>query len=160
MPTQRLAHLVREVVKVEGPVHTKVVTRRIVDAAGLSRAGSRIRAAVLQAIAHLVRIRAIKKRGDFLWDENMQTVPLRSHANVPGFTRGLERIAPEEIMLAVQTVVKNGLGMRQEDIPLAACTLLGFGRTSEGMRLQVEQLIEDMLGREQLQKRGDFLVVE
>ncbi|MCI0580401.1 MAG: DUF3320 domain-containing protein [Chloroflexi bacterium] len=161
VPPWQLADWIQEVVKVESPVHVDDVTRRIVDAARVKRTGNRIKTAIQEAIAYAVRSRTIQKRGNFLWDKEMNKLQhVRSHANLPNFTRKIERIAPEEIMLAVQTVVKNGLGMRREAIPLATCTLLGFGRTSEDMRLHVEKLIDKMISQRQLIKRGDSLVVE
>jgi hypothetical protein len=156
LPRSQVVGWIEQVVGVESPIHRDEVIRRIADAAG-RRMGSRIKATLEEAITHAVRIRAIHKRGDFLWNREMK-VQVRSHANTPEYSRRMEQIAPEEVMLAVQTAVQNGLGMRREEIPAAVCSRLGFGRTSEEMRRHIDDLIGQMIGRGQLIKRGDSLV--
>jgi hypothetical protein len=156
LPRDTLVGLVRQVVETEGPVHIDEVRRRIVDAAG-TRLGSRIKAAIDEAIGQSLQARIIHQRGEFLWGREMK-YRVRSHANLPEFNRRMEQIAPEEIKTAVQTVVKNALGMYRDDIPSAVCGFLGFGRTSEEMRRHVDNLVGQMITTGQLNWRGDYLI--
>jgi very-short-patch-repair endonuclease len=156
VPLEQLMGWVQYVVDVEGPVHIDEVRRRIVDAAE-TRLGSRIKAAIDEAVTRAVQLKVIHRRGDFLWNETMK-YRVRSHAAMPEFNRRLEQIAPEEVMMAVRTVVGNALGMYREDIPSAVCGFLGFGRTSEEMRGHVDGLVEEMIATGQLKWRGDYLI--
>jgi very-short-patch-repair endonuclease len=156
LPPNQLASLVQQVVEVEGPVHIDEVRRRIVDAAE-TRLGSRIKTAIDDAIVQAIRSRNIYQRGDFLWGREMK-YRVRSHADMPDFNRRMDQIAPEEVKMAVQTVVGNALGMYRDDIPSAVCSFLGFGRTSEEMRRHVDGLVGQMIAAKQLKWRGDYLI--
>lgn len=147
---------VQQVVEVEGPVHIDEVRRRIVDAAE-TRMGSRIKAAIDEAVAQAVQTRIIHQRGDFLWGREMK-YRVRSHAGVAEFNRRMEQIAPEEVQMAIRRVVENALGIYRDDIPSAVCSFLGFGRTSEEMRRHIDGLVEQMIATKQLKWRGDYLI--
>jgi hypothetical protein len=151
---------VQSIVDVEGPVHINQVAKRIIDAAGVRRVGRRIRHCLEDATDRAERAGRISRRGDFLWQQGMKRPPaVRSHANVPGFVRRLDQIAPEEIMLAVATLVAHSFGMRSQDIAPAVGSLLGYGRTGEEMARQINALVESMVAGRQLVKQGEFLLV-
>jgi very-short-patch-repair endonuclease len=157
----QMAEWIRRVVDAESPVHIDLVARRITDAIGVKRIGHRIRTAIEDGVAHAARAGAIQRRSDFLWKSGMTKAPVvRSHANVLGFTRKIDQIAPEEIKLAIETVVQEALGIQREDIPPAVCSLLGFGRASQDMRGHVDELISQMLLQRELKIRGNSLLVE
>jgi flagellar biosynthesis GTPase FlhF len=160
VPVSQLRHWLLSVVTTEGPVHIEEAMRRIVDAYGVSRLGSRIRAALAEAVDKLRLLGLLEQRGDFLWlPEQVSTVYPRSRANAPDGSRKLELVAPEEIEAAVLEVVDHALGMRLEDIPPAACSLLGFGATSERMREIVNGRIARLQEIGKLVQKGDYLVV-
>ncbi len=50
--------------------------------------------------------------------------------------------------------------MLPEEVPGAACRLLGFGRTSAEMDAVVDALVQEALQSGALVARGDFLVCE
>lgn len=158
---RHLADWMRQVVEVEGPVHFDEVARRIADAAGVMRVGSRIRKALEEAVAYAVRSGHLSRRGPFLWPAGIikKASSVRSHANLQDFSRTIDQIAPEEIMLTIEMVVKSALGMPREEIPPAVCSLLGFGRTSRAMRKHVDKLVGKMVESGELVAQGSFLVV-
>lgn len=148
------------VVTTEGPVHIEEAMRRIVDAYGVKRLGSRIRATLTEAVDKLCLQGVLEQRGDFLWlPDQGGTVHPRSRANVPDGSRKLELIAPEEIETAVLEVVDHALGMRPEDIAPAVCNLLGFGATSGRMRQIVNGRITQLHKVGKLIQKGDYFVV-
>src|SRR6266480_5545445 len=130
---QQFARWIEEVVKVEGPVHTDGVTRRITEAAGVRRIGSRIEAAFAAGVREALRGGRIEQRGKFLSLRGAPLPKVRDRSELPNAYRTLELIAPEEIAEAVLTVVRASLGINLADVPLAVCRLLGFARTSEEM---------------------------
>jgi hypothetical protein len=135
VPLPQLHHWLLSVVTTEGPVHIEEAMRRVLDAYGITRLGPRIRTILADAVEKLHVSQRLQRRGDFLWlPDQVAAVHPRSRANVPAGSRKLELIAPEEIDAAVMQVVEHALGMRPDDIPPAACSLLGFGATSERMR--------------------------
>ncbi|HYI14606.1 MAG TPA: DUF3320 domain-containing protein, partial [Thermomicrobiales bacterium] len=157
IPVERLAGWIVDVVEIESPVHVDDSLRRITDAAGIGRIGSRIRAALDAAIVRASLDGRIEQRGPFLWSAGMSDPPLRDRSALNG--RALQTIAPEEIAVAIRTVVENAYGIEQAQVAAAACRLLGFPRLTEEMRAIVDPLIEAMLASGQLQRQGNYLTV-
>ena len=157
---RELSEVIQQVVEVESPVHVDVVARRIVEAVGVKRVGNRIKTSLDQAITLALGTKMMKRRGDFLWKKGMeQAAVVRSHASVANFSRSIDQIAPEEITLAIEIVVAKAFGMQRESIPSAVSTLFGFGRTSEDMAKHIEKIMARMVARQQLVKKGDFLLL-
>jgi very-short-patch-repair endonuclease len=157
VPIERLAGWVVQVVEVEGPVHIEDAIRRITDAAGIGRIGSRIRAALEAAIVRASLGGSIEQRGPFLWSTGMSEPPLRDRSAIEG--RALPNVAPEEIAVAIRTAIANAYGIQQSEVAAAACRLLGFPRLTEDMRATVDPLIESMLTSGQLQRQGNHVTV-
>ena len=156
-PSRRLADAISEIVRVEGPVHIDEVARRIANAAGANRVGSRIRKTVNKAIAAAVKRKRVKMRGDFLWDPEMETPTVRDRSDLPAQQRKIELIAPEEIDQALLSAVKRAFGIGVEDAIVEAAKSLGFARTSAGMGETIRARVRDLLKRGALAADGDLL---
>lgn len=159
VPAPQIARWITEIVQVEGPVHRDEVTRRIVDAAGIGRTGSRIRAAIEAAIRQATFANAIQVRGNFLWPVNMRQPEVRDRRSLPGAMRSLGAIAPEELDMAVENVVKASYGIDLSDVPAEACRLLGFQRVTGDMRDVVSARIEHLVVAGRLTLQGSHLVI-
>jgi hypothetical protein len=133
--------------------------RRVANSAGITRVGSRIQHAFLGAFRSAIRDEMIRQSGDFLWLRDMTLAPLRDRSNLPPAYRKLEWVAPEEIQLAIERAVEESYGMVEEQIPQAACGLLGFGRVTEDMSTTVDKQIQAMLKEGRLQQRGTQVFV-
>jgi len=156
----KLAEWVQQVVEVESPVHFNEVARRIVDAFGVKRIGGRIREALQRATRSAVREKRIERRGNFLWRVGMEEPQyVRSHERIPNYSRKIDQIAPEEIMLAIEIVLTHSLGMQKEEIPSATASLLGYKRTGNDIKVHVDNLVGKMLSEKQLIQTGDFLIM-
>lgn len=158
---RELSEIIQQIVEVESPVHVDVVARRIVEAAGVKRIGNRIKVSIDQAITFALVTKMMKRRGDFLWKKGVENATVvRSHAHVPDFSRTIDQIAPEEITLAIEIVVVKAFGIQRENIPSAVSSLFGFGRTSEDMSKHIDKIIAKMVARQQLVKKGEFLLFD
>jgi len=138
--SSKLSDWIRDIVKVESPVHQDEVMRRIAEAAGVQRVGSRIASALESAISVAQRAKVIRKKGDFLWVPDMQLPPVRDRSEMGTASRKIELIAPEEIAAAIHQVVDASYGIDLNAIPAAACRLLGFARTSDDMYAVVRRI--------------------
>jgi very-short-patch-repair endonuclease len=154
-----LASWVVEVVKIEGPVHINEVARRIANAAEQSRVGSRIKAAIESACNHAVRAGAIRQQGDFLWMKGMNRPVVRDRSYLPTASRKIELVAPEELAVAIEQVVRNSFGIQRESVGLEVIRILGFSRTSDEMRYAVETMIDRLLANGGLKQAGSHIVV-
>jgi len=139
----QLAGWIEEVVKVEGPVHFDEVTKRIVDAAGLSKSGSRIKYTLTQALRYAEEAGLVRTEGDFIWDPAMEQPTVRDRSKLPAAFKKLSLIAPEEIYLAIQQTVTGAIAITEEAaIPLVA-KQLGFARVTDEMK----QTLSEALGK-------------
>jgi hypothetical protein len=158
-PLESLISAVSEVVRVEGPVQAAEVTRRIADAAGLKRLGTKVQETIDFAMDLAVEQGDVLRRGEFLWPAGLREPLVRDRSGLPSGSRKLDLVAPEEIAMAVQRVVRDAFGMEPDAIPSAACRLLGFQRMSEEMRSRVVEIVETMTRDQRLVSQGGHLVV-
>ena len=140
---KQLSDWISEIVKVESPVHFDEMAKRLVEAAGLSKTGSRIRYTLTQALHFAGQAGQVVLKDDFLWDPQMQVPVVRDRSKLPAPYRKLTLIAPEEIHEAIRQVVAGAIAItEQEAIPLVA-KLLGFARVTDEMK----QALSDLIGQ-------------
>jgi very-short-patch-repair endonuclease len=155
----KLANLVAEVVKVESPVHWLEAARRVLSGAGVQRFGSRIREAFKQAVHMGVSRKLFARRGDFLWSLDMQQPTVRDRSALPGASRKLDLVAPEEIRRAILILVQESYGIVPEEVPNAVCRLFGFARVTDELRTPVEAHRDALLREGHLALNGLNLVL-
>lgn len=148
---EHLMQMIRTVIEVEAPVHTSEVTRRLMEAFGVTRAGSRITAAVDEAIRLGVRHRLFQGRDGFLYSADNRPVPIRSRAHWESAERKFEWVAPEELDQALVETVTLGFSMSREDAISGALGLLGFGRATSKIAGTLEDRIDTLAAEERLQ---------
>ncbi|AVP99167.1 helicase [Ahniella affigens] len=159
VPIAALAELVTEVVTAEGPIHVDVVLQRLRDAWGLQRAGGRIQRAVEQAIDHATRASKVIRSGNFLNLMNAQVVG-RDRSNAGLLVRRPEFIAPEEWQMAIVTLVRRNLGVRQSELAHAVGRWLGFSATSAAIREVVEGQAQEAQRLGRIVLEGDSWVLK
>jgi very-short-patch-repair endonuclease len=154
-----LSEWLSRVVAVESPVHWLDATRRIANALGVQKIGSRIQEAFKRACSHGVQFKKFRLQEEFLWELNTSAPTVRDRSDFPAQLKKLEFVAAEEVMAAIKQVVSESLGMFEPDVAPAACRLLGFARVSVDMRETVESLCDALVNESQLLRRGEMLVV-
>jgi very-short-patch-repair endonuclease/DNA polymerase III delta prime subunit len=152
LPDRHLLPVIADIVQAEGPVHVDEVIRRLAEAVGVKRVGSRIEAAMRAAIRKSSRSGLIEIRGDFLWppDETVGRAKPRDRSGLPASARKIELIAPEEIAAGIHQVVNSSYGINQVDIPVAVARLLGFSRTSDEITIAIASSVKQLIKRQQL----------
>jgi hypothetical protein len=158
VPKYTLARLVVSVVEVESPVHVKEVSRRIAEAASVSRVGSRIREAIDSAYSYAKSKGALRRSGEFLWLPDMEEAPLRDRSGLPDASKKIELVSPDEIAAAIRKAVADSFGMDRSEIPAAVLRLLlGFRRTTQGAQRHVTRVLDDMVRRGELVQEGSHV---
>ncbi|UOE50828.1 DUF3320 domain-containing protein [Mucilaginibacter sp. SMC90] len=138
---EELGNWIAEVVQTESPVHFDEVAKRIADAAGIAKVGSRIRYTLTQALERAKNEHKVIARGEFLWTPEMQSAIVRDRSKLPAAYRKLTLVSPEEIYEAIRQVVEDAIMItEQEAIPLIA-KLLGFLRVTDEIRQQLSEAI-------------------
>ena len=152
-----LAGWVELVVKTESPVHFDEVAKRIVEAAGITRVGPRIREHIKLAIRFAEGSGRIQQKGEFLWHASRPEPAVRDRSALPPSSRKLKYVAPEEIQKAVEKVVRDSVAIHPEAaFPLVA-RLLGFSRVTEDMRNDLLANIEQTIQSAAVVKDGELL---
>jgi very-short-patch-repair endonuclease len=156
-----LGDVVANIVEVESPIHLQELSRRVTEAASISRTGSRIRAVIEAAVRSAVRRRKVRRSGDFLWHPEMKAPPLRDRSELPNASKKLEFIAPEEIEAAIGKVVADAYGIDREEIPGAVLRLLlGFKRATDVAQRQVTKVLDGMIARGRLIEENHHVSVK
>ena len=159
VPFGRLGLWIEEVVKVESPVHFDEMARRIADAASISKIGSRIRYTLEAAANYAEGAGLIIRKGDFLWDPSKSDVAVRNRLNLPGLSKKLFYISPEEMTAAIIKVVKESIAIQAEvAVPLLA-RLFGFSRVTDEMKKDLLAALEINITNGNIRKEGALLKV-
>ena len=88
-PVHVLANMVTKVAEMEAPVHLSEVTKRLMDAYGVARAGSRITSRVQEAVEHCVRVGKLDFRGEFVYNTRQGEIAPRDRS---GFSPSDKRL--------------------------------------------------------------------
>lgn len=153
----KLSIWIEEIVKVESPVHFDEVARRMIEAAGMARVGSRIRDSLLQAMKYAEANKWIRVSEDFLWHREMKEPPLRDRSNLPTSVKKLKYIAPEELILAIEKVVLGSIAIQPEAVVPLVARIFGFGRVTEEMKAEIIGMIGRTLQKANIYQEGDLL---
>ena len=142
-PSQ-LVSLVNSVVRVEGPVHSSEVVRRLANAAGLRRVTSLVREKIERAVELSVNRGGVSRLGDFLWKPGQDLPPVRSRARLPQQLK-IDLIAPEEIREAVRAVVEHSYGIERGEAIAEVAGAFGFRRTSANIGKSIDDRVAELL---------------
>jgi hypothetical protein len=148
----------KQIAQVEGPVHWLEAARRIANSAGVQRVGVRIQKAFRRACTAGSNKRVFLLKDGFLKGINQEGCTIRDRSDLPSQFKKLEYVAPEEICAAIESAVRESYGIMYDDVPGAACRLLGFARVTEDMRANMEKHINLMLTEGRLSKKGEMLL--
>ena len=140
---EELGEWITEIVKVESPIHFDEMSKRMVEAAGLSKIGSRIKYTLTQAARYAEQQGTIVMQNDFLWSPEMEVPIVRDRSKLPAAYRKIQIVAPEEVYEAIRQIVAGAIAITEEElIPLAA-RLLGFSRVND----EIKQIISEAVGK-------------
>ena len=149
---------VASVVAVEGPVHLDEVVRRIADAAGVKRTGSRLLSVIESAVDRADASGTVRRNDDFLWRPVPESPVVRDRGDLPSASHKLDLIAPEEVAEAVSAVVSASLGIEPESLASTVGRALGFARVGDEFRTLVGTIVESSIASGRLTLQGEHLV--
>jgi hypothetical protein len=139
-----MAEIIKEIIRIEGPIHVDEVTNRVKALWGYSRAGSRIQAAVNNAVGALASSDQCQWVDGFLFLLGAP-VKIRNRENISSADlRRPEMICPMEIREAIFAVIDLGRGAGAREISTAVARLFGFKSTSAQLRYSVENQIHKL----------------
>lgn len=156
-PIGKLCNWIEQVVVVESPVHFDELARRMVEAAGITRVGPRIREILRHAVRHSDAGKRIKIKGQFLWDTSLPTPVVRNRSQLPASARKINYIAVEEIGVALEKVVKDAVAIQREDAVPFIAKMFGYSRVTEEMKEEILKAIDISIANNLVQQEGELL---
>jgi very-short-patch-repair endonuclease/DNA polymerase III delta prime subunit len=153
----KLANWIIDVVKIESPVHFEEVSRRLGEASGVGRIGNRIKESLDNALKVAIKSKTIRFDKEFLWLKDMKFPVVRDRADLPTTSRKLSYIAPEELSVAIEKVVRNSFAIGvNEAVPVVA-RMFGFLRVTEKMKQGILEAIDSSVKKKIVLKDGELL---
>jgi len=155
------AEWVKEVVLEESPIHEEIAARRVANAAGVSRMGSRIQEALDEAIQYAAREGWVRKKRHLLFDPDQEDVPVRDRSNLEGQDRDIEYVPGPEIAEAAEQIAETSSGIGREELIQKVAQQLGFKRAGSKIQERIGSIIGTMLEENMLvRENGHLLAAE
>lgn len=154
-----LRRMIEEVVAVEGPVAREVVLRRVREAWGVGRAGSRIRAAFDEAVKTLrSRGRVVESEKGFLMMEGADPTRVRvPDADDPTTRRAIAEVPVSELRAAILGIVGDAIHAGRDELTFAVARLYGWNRRGTDISTALERAVTYLLQMKRLTRDGDYL---
>jgi hypothetical protein len=150
---------VEKLLAVEAPVHEDLVFRAVRDDWAVGRVGHRMRAAI-QDVLRVVRVRGAKVERDahgFYRVLDRQAVRVRVPADADT-VRAVAQVPPEELDLAVQSVVADAVVADYAAVTTAVARVFGWRRQGADIQTAVIASVSRLLGRGRLRSTEDGLL--
>ena len=156
---KRMAEIVFEVVRHEGPIHEDEVVTRIRGLWGLQRAGNRIHDAVARATRSLlVKKRCVREDGCLFLPG--VTIPVRSRVEVRSANlKKLEYLPGTEIRAAILALLEFHHGAAQSEIPTAVARVFGFKSSGTSLRSLCDYQVKKLMKSSVVVESGGMLRV-
>jgi len=154
----RLDAAILRVVDTEGPVHRRLLTHRLLRAAGFQRAGSRIQARIDERRAALAAAAELELRDDFTGRREQFVVPrLRDWSPLPDSLRQLDHVHETERMLCVLHALVEAGHLDEDAAMNDGLYRIGFIRLTEQARQRLERPLRALEGLGIVERRNGRL---
>ncbi len=157
IPFGKLGNWIATIVEEESPVHFEEMSRRIAEAAGIAKMGSRIRYTLEAAVNFAVTEGLIVKKDDFLWHPAMDSATIRDRSGLTSASKKIAYIAPEEMTLAIVKIVSESIAVQPDVAVHLIAKLFGFSRVTEEMKKELLRILDLNVGLGIIRKDGEVL---
>lgn len=137
-PSEALQNLIVNIVEIEGPIHYDLLSRRVADAFGLKRAGSRIRERTMKIVRELLMGQRIRGVDEFVMTEAQRESPqVRDRSNEISPTTSPGFLPVAEIRYAADQIRRASGEVPDDELIRTVVRLLGFNRTGQELRARI-----------------------
>lgn len=157
IPEDLLCDAIAKVIEVESPVHVQVLTTRILNAMGLTRAGGKIRSRMKSILGRLNKAEKLVLIKDFAHAKNDQKVIVRNRLNCAPGEKKIELIAPIEIQQGFLNILKISHSIDRSNCISEVGNLLGFSRITSQIEKALNNELNFLINDNILSLKGDLL---
>jgi very-short-patch-repair endonuclease len=144
LSVSEIGKLATVVVDSEGPIHTEEVARRIREAFGLQKTGSRISNHVGEALLAEARRGRLKSDGDFWTIPGREIQIIRCRRSAALQLRRACMIAPAEYHLAMLRIIEEAVAISTDELGVETARRFGFDRTGPEIRQEIHLQISSL----------------
>ena len=134
----------------EQPIHRELAKKRVSEIFNV-RLGQKVDRRLEGLISSAIYQGLIFQKEGFLWTNRSHTTRIRSHLGNT-YRRKIEEIAPEEIALALKTIVKNSMSIDKDDLIKEVAVVFGFIRTTENISNNIQIIFQRLLSNNYLKQ--------
>ena len=87
----------------------------------------------------------------------MEKPLIRNRVNLANSARKIKFIAPEEIGLAIEKVVRDSIAIQEGDAAILVGKIFGFNRITEEMKNEILNVLDKMIKQNLLKKEADLI---
>jgi very-short-patch-repair endonuclease len=153
IPESVIQNYILQIVKSESPIHIDQVCKRIVEYQGTTL-GSRIKGHIEYYIQSLKNSKQIISEHRFLWWNSKKIDKARDYSYYP--KKDIEYIAPEELQLALISVIKESISIEKDELIVETARRLGFKATT-GVNLALNTVIRQMIKSNIIEITNDLI---
>jgi hypothetical protein len=156
----RIKNQISQVLTVESPISKPLLIKRVLDAWGISRAGSRITAHMEYLFKQMQIKRTKTGYNEFLWAPDMEPDALAAYRlGVTAATRrNAEDIPAEEVAIAVREMLGRQLSMDSAELIRELAKLFGFARLGTSVDQVMKEGVKMALRKGYVKEEGGRVV--
>ncbi len=149
---QDFSALILDVVRIEGPVHTDIVARRVSRGLGWERTGARLFRALDFAYDLLKSSKQVTLEKGFisLNDADCKLSVRKPDYREPESRRTVEQIAEAELGLAMNNLVADALSIPRDILLTSVARIFGFDRKGNHIQHRLEKVLRELIKKGQL----------
>jgi hypothetical protein len=156
-PTHILSSWIEQVVQVESPVHFEEVARRILEAGGVSKLGSRIRESLWMAALSSNANKTLIMKGEFLYSPEQIEIIIRDRKGFAAISKKIKYISEEEAFAALTKIVNDAFSISIEDSVSMFANTFGFGRLTADISAEIMEFVNEAIRKKLILKDKDIL---
>lgn len=153
---------IMQVVNLEGPISHNLLCRRIIQAWGISKIGSRIDTRIRKLCLKFKLVKTKYDTSTYYWPKNCEPMKYTSF-RVPGSDkltrRSIEDIPPEEIQNGCLEVLRNQISLPEEDLIRETARLFGYQRKGPTVEMHIKHGIDQLVKRGRANRDADNSIV-
>jgi very-short-patch-repair endonuclease len=157
LPVSELSRLSLNVVEAEGPIHAEEVARRLREAFGLQKTGSRIFNHVRDSLDYLKRAELVARDDDFWTIQGREATVARSRRNAPMPLRRASMIAPAEYRIAIAAIINEAISISAEQLAVETARRFGFERTGQELKQEIDRQMKALIDVGRIVRDGSIL---
>lgn len=152
-----LQNQIKEVLEMEAPISLNLLTKRILQAWGIGRAGSRIQNYLNSVLGEMNIPFTEQNTSYFYWKNQVDAQKLNNYrvSNNDAEKRNAEDIAVEEIAVAVKEIVENQISLTLIDLIRETARIFGFSRLGNNVETAMKLGIDFAISNNMVLQDGE-----